>query len=191
MKTLCKVTLIFLILVTSTTSCSLFKKTERTVAKSDSTSNQTIKAIDKSSTTTIEKVDTTVKVKQDTLNTSLGENIFNQELNHHKPLDTIISSKNIDLNIKYNPKTKSFDFNTISKPDDVHVFVDKTIKKQNDITTDSKIKTEVKKKNTDKVSQPVFSGKNLLIGGLILIGLAGLIFIIVKLYNKFKSKLPL
>jgi len=168
-------------------SCSLFKKTTRQVNKTDSTVNINTVKVDKSITTITEKVDTTVKTKSDTAKSSIALNtLINPFNNQPKQIDTTIKSGNIDLNIKYNKKTKSYDFTTVDLPKDVSVYIDKTTTTQNNITTKTNQKTEVKKKTVLKTSNPIFSPTSLAIGVGIFLIIVGLIWF---LWKKFGSKI--
>lgn len=190
MKRSIQLTALFLTLSLLTTSCSLFKKTERTVTKTDSTTTISAKTVDRSTTTTTELIDTTVRRKADSLITKIDADRFDPAKAPVVPLDTTVTDGKVSLNIKYNKKSKTYDFKAKVNADSSHVFLNKTTTKKNDITTDSNAKTVVHKKDTDRVSQPI-SGKTMLYGGLVLILLIGIIVVIVRLYNKNRSKLPL
>lgn len=190
MKKSIQLAVLLLILSIASTSCSLFKKTERTVLKTDSTTTQTSKTVDRSTTSTTELIDTTVRRKADSVIAKIDADRFDPAKNPVLPLDTTITDGKVNLNIKFNKKTKTYDFKAKVNADSTHVFLNKTTVKKNDITTDSSKKTVVHKKDTDRVSQPI-SGKTMLYAGLVLLFLIAIVVVIIRLYNKNKSKLPL
>lgn len=169
-------------------SCSIFKNVERNVLKVDSTATQQSNVVDKTITTTTEKVDTTVKIKKDSVKSSISADRFVVTPNQTKLIDTLIKSisGNVDLGIKYNQKTKTYDFTAISKPQAVNVDINKTTTTQNNISTNNKAKTTVDNKTIDKTSKTIFTPTSMIIGAAVLIFVIALI---VFLWVKFGSKI--
>lgn len=172
-------------------SCSLFKKVTRQVNKSDSTSTTNSNVVDKSLITVKEIVDTTVKPKADTgkVNISLND-LINPFTHQPNFIDTTLKDKNTSVNIKYNKKTKSFDLTAIDQPNDITIKINKTTVKQNDIQTNTKTKTEVKKKEVLKVSNPTFTPTQIAIGiGSLILFIALIWFVWNRIISKVKIPL--